>query len=175
MSGYVTGMKVPPLGRRDLRAFARAIHGHLRYNGEGPFPIMIMLEHVLPALYQDFEYEICSKDQLGIDHGMTYPDKHRILLREDVYEGACDGRGRDRYTVAHEISHLLLHEGLGVRLMREDVPHKAFEDSEWQANALAGEILMPYESIVNLDANAIASRYQVSLAAAKTQLRATHR
>ena len=106
---------------------------------------------------------------------MTYPDKHRILLREDVYEGACDGRGRDRYTVAHEISHLLLHEGLGVRLMREDVPHKAFEDSEWQANALAGEILMPYESIVNLDANAIASRYQVSLAAAKTQLRATHR
>ena len=46
---------------------------------------MKMLEHVLPALYQDFEYEICSKDQLGIDHGMTYPDKHRILLREDVY------------------------------------------------------------------------------------------
>ena len=168
-------MKVPPLGRRNLRAIASGIHRQLHYDGSGPFPVMEMLELVLPAVYPDFVYEVCPKDELGNDHGMTFPDKHLILLREDVYDGACDGRGRDRYTVAHEISHQILHEGLGVRLMREDVPHKAFEDSEWQANALAGEMLMPYDKIIDLDEEAVSERYCVSLSAAKTQLNAARR
>lgn len=175
MPGYVTGMKVPPLGRKDLRAVAGVIHKHLHYDGDGPFPVMEMLELILPTMYPDFIYDIRPKEELGNDHGMTFPDKHLILLREDVYDGACAGRGRDRYTVAHEISHQILHEGLGVRLMRENVPHKTFEDSEWQANALAGEMLMPYGKIAGLDAEAISKRYCVSLSAAKTQLNASRR
>jgi Zn-dependent peptidase ImmA (M78 family) len=40
------------------------------------------------------------------------PQDSLIILREDVYEGAHAGNGRDRMTVAHEIGHLLMHKNI---------------------------------------------------------------
>ena len=63
---------------------------------------------------------------------------------------------RAGYFVAHELGHCVLHSGQLVRLaqMPTDqqaafhrasgrIAHKAFEDTEWQANAFAGALLMP--------------------------------
>lgn len=46
---------------------------------------------------------------MGAKHGETIPSENRIRIREDVYERACNGYGRDRLTMAHELGHLLLH------------------------------------------------------------------
>lgn len=79
--------------------------------------------------------------------------------------------GRDRYTMCHEFAHLLIHEGIDVALARGEDPLKPYEDSEWQANALAGELLMPYAEIRGMSPDEVSSTYLVSAAAAKTQLR----
>lgn len=171
MARYVTGMKVPPYSRRNLRAIAANVHKALRYDGTSPFPVVKVVELVLPKIIPDFEFQVVSKAVLDEEHGRTYPDKHLMYIREDVYEGACKGRGRDRFTIGHELSHQLLHEGIDVSLARSDSQHETYEDSEWQANALAGELLMPFDNIHELTADQIADIYQVSLAAAKTQLK----
>lgn len=172
MAGYVEGMKVPPCSRRDLRAIAEGMHQALRYDGTSPFPILKVVELVLPKLITDFEFRVESKYEMGDDHGRTYPDKHLICIREDVYERACKGYGRDRFTIGHELSHQLLHEGIDVALARTNLPHAAYEDSEWQANALSGELLMPYKKIRGLTVSQIVNTYQVSPSAAETQLKA---
>lgn len=124
MSGYVTGMKVPPRSRAEIRRLANVMHKHLHYDESRPFPVVEVLEFVLPKLYRDYNYEILPIEEMGDDHGKTFPDKRLIYIREDVYDGACDNKGRDRFTICHEISHLLLHSNLDVTLLRETSPHK---------------------------------------------------
>lgn len=171
MAGYVMGMKMPPCSRRNLRAIAANVHKALRYDGTSPFPVVEVVELVLPKLVPGFEFQVISKTEMGDDHGRTYPDKRLMYIREDVYEGACRGNGRDRFTIGHELSHQLLHEGIDVTLARSDLRHETYEDSEWQADALSGELLMPFDKIRKLTANQIVDAYQVSPSAARTQLR----
>ncbi|OUO95540.1 Zn peptidase [Gordonibacter sp. An232A] len=172
MSSYVKGMKVPPCSRQDLRNLAAKMHGLLRYDGKSPFPVVDVVELVLPEIIPGFDFQILPEKEMGADHGRTYPDRHLMLIRQDVYDRACMGHGRDRFTIGHELSHQLLHEGVDVALARSDNQHKTFEDSEWQADALAGELLMPHSRIRNLSVGKIVDIYQVSPSAARTQLRA---
>ena len=74
--------------------------------------------------------------------GLTLPTGE-ILLRESVYNGACYGNGRDRFTVAHELAHGVLHkEQIG---FARPVDHntKIYCNAEWQANEFAGRLLLP--------------------------------
>jgi len=69
-------------------------------------------------------------------------------LTEQVYEKACRNDPRSLFTVFHELGHALL--GHRRTLNREPVGGaeiKTFEDSEWQANQFAAEILMPVDEI----------------------------
>ena len=173
MARYQCGIEVPPLSRAQLRREALALWGVLGLDRRKEFPVMQMLEHGLYGLYADYEFSVETMQEMGDDHGRSFPDSHRILIREDVYAGACERRGRDRFTVMHEISHLLLHEGVPVALKRSSADIPAYKNSEWQADALAGEILMPNPEIRGMTAREIASVYGVSMNAAATQLRAS--
>ena len=172
MSSYIRGMKVPPCSRNDLRNLAAKMHELLRYDGKSPFPIVDVVEFVLPRIVPGFELHVLPAEEMGEEHGRTYPDKHLMFIREDVYDGACKGNGRDRFTMGHELSHQLLHEGIDVTLARSNCQHKTFEDSEWQADALAGELLMPHKDIQGLSVGQVVDIFQVSPSAARTQLNA---
>ena len=173
MARYHGGIEVPPLSRAQLRMEALALWRVLGLDRRKEFPVMQMLEHGLYGLYPDYEFSVETMGAMGDDHGRSYPDSHRILIREDVYSGACERRGRDRFTVMHEISHLLLHEGVPVALKRSSADIPAYRNSEWQADALAGEILMPNPEIRGMTVQEIASVYGVSANAAMTQLKAS--
>ena len=103
----------------------------------------------------------------------TYPHRHIIRLREDVYEQAIAGDGFARMTLAHEVGHLLEHSDAPLAMARrpasDAVP--AYRGSEWQANAFAGALLMPACRIVDMGEPSIASKYQVSITAATLQKR----
>lgn len=71
---------------------------------------------------------------MGAKHGETIPSENRIRIREDVYERACNGYGRDRLTMAHELGHLLLHRVETITLAREDGDISPYKDPEWQTN-----------------------------------------
>lgn len=67
-----------------------------------------------------------------------------ITISVSTYEGACNGCGRSRFTIAHELGHCLLHIGqIGfAREANQDI--KVFENSEWQANEFAAQALFPF-------------------------------
>lgn len=78
-----------------------------------------------------------------------------MVIREDVYEAWNDPNdpmhGRARFTLAHELGHLVLHEGPALHRQTAMIKHKVFEDSEWQADYFA-EFLMPTVGCWNLAA-----------------------
>lgn len=113
----------------------------------------------------------CTKTWNGSKHGETIPSENRIRIREDVYERACNGYGRDRLTMAHELGHLLLHRVETITLAREDGDIPPYKDPEWQANAFSGELLVPYEYIKDMSIIDIASHYEITEKAASIQRR----
>jgi len=77
-----------------------------------------------------------------------------IVASEQVYEWLEEGHPRAAYFVGHELGHCVLHTDQLIRLAKMPTnqqaafhrglqAHKAFEDTEWQANAFSSALLMP--------------------------------
>jgi Zn-dependent peptidase ImmA (M78 family) len=159
----------------DLRNAAYNIRKRVGLENQLYFPVVEFMEIVLPELIPDFEYEILNMDEMGVKHGETFPDSKKIVLREDVYNGAVDGKGRDRFTIGHEIKHCLFDDSERVKLYRVEpnIKIKPFYDPEWQANAFSGELLMPYHLMGGLSIEEIIEKCGVTADAAITQLKAS--
>lgn len=161
-----------PLSRHQIRStsiFVRKLDGT---ENELYFDIVRFIETKLPKLIPSFSLIIEEKSVLGECHGLTYPDRNEIHIREDVYERALEGSGRDRLTMAHELFHLLQHEKRNIsyaRMGSEEVI-ESFRDPEWQADAFGGELLMPAHLIHNMMIEEIVDKCKVSNKAAKYQL-----
>jgi len=141
------GTQAKPISRKDLRAFAGQVRAALGC-AETPYvDAETLLDLLLPRGLPAFGYGIKSCDEMGDAHGLSTPDECFIWLRDDVYEGACAGNGRDRFTVIHEVGHLLLHTSDRIMLRRGLGKPKTYCDPEWQANCFAGEFLMPPELV----------------------------
>lgn len=160
--------KVKPLSRKNIREIVDLVKKYLNISATDCVDVLRLLEYVLPARLKNFDYEICDKEEMGDEHGRTFPDESLIKIREDVYEGAVNGVGRDRMTIMHEIGHLFLHEQSVVSFARNG-SLKPFEDPEWQADCFAGEFLMPASMIKDMAIDEIKSKYKVSSTAAETQ------
>ena len=162
-----------PIQRIKLRSLAKIIRKILQVEDRLYIPVISVLENVMPLLFLDFSYEYVSKDEFPDNkHAETDIANHVIRIREDIYEGAIAGNGRDRMTIMHEISHYILLVICGVKFERNFDNSKviAYQDPEWQAKALAGEIMCPYDIIKHLSADEIARKCGVSLSAAKYNL-----
>lgn len=137
---------------------------------DGPFPIIQILEWALPELIPGFEFLQGTKAEMGANHGLTVPSQKQIWLREDVYDRAVEGHGRDRFTAAHELGHLLLHGSVNLAFHRSSQGLPRYMCSEWQADSFAGTLLMPLEGVKKCSSTAeIAQIFGVSGKAAETQ------
>ena len=169
--------KASPRSRNDIRRFVRYIKQLTHLENELEFPIMIFFENILPTLISEFSMEIVPVSEMGNKHGETYPSKNLIRIREDVYERACAGSGRDKLTIAHEIGHLLMHDEDCVALCRlaPNEKLKAYEDPEWQANAFGGELLASSYLIKDMTIAEVQRKCGVSEDAARVQLNSLNR
>ena len=113
-----------------------------------------------------------------------------ILASAETYAGLEEGRPRAGFFVTHELGHCLLHTDQLVRLAQlpaaeqaafhrggEQTVHESFRDTEWQANAFAGALLMPARGLLALEAEhknlgpaEVAERFHVSAQAAGIRL-----
>lgn len=172
MSGIVR--KVPAMSRDTIRQVAqkiRKINAELTGENSVCFPIVEFLDLTLAKHLKGFVLEICFQDEMGDAHGLTFPDDNLIQIREDVYEGACCNKGRDRLTLAHELGHLVLHPKLGFARMEYGKSIPAYLSSEWQANAFAGELLISAEHISKCKSvSEVAEMFKVYEEAARVQL-----
>jgi Zn-dependent peptidase ImmA (M78 family) len=78
--------------------------------------------------------------------GMVYRDKDRTVIGVN----SLHHMNRQRFTIAHEIGHMLLHEGTEVHVdktfrvnLRDDLSSQAVDREEMEANGFAAELLMP--------------------------------
>lgn len=80
---------------------------------------------------------------------------------------------RDRFTIAHEIGHFILHKPGMIELARtqtvQDIP--IYKKPEWQANTFAGELLAPPQVIRGLSLEEVSSSCGVSLQVSEIQLK----
>lgn len=173
----LAGIRVEPLSLKQIRMIGKRLRevlfqlGFIRSVDEKYIDIVKLYEYFLQGI--GIEFEIASIEEMGSKHGETLIGKNKIRIREDVYDRACDGYGRDRLTMAHELGHLLLHKLDTISFARdlEDREMPAYRDPEWQANAFAGEFLAPYELIKEEDIKTIAREHGVTEKAAKVQKR----
>lgn len=164
--------RVPPQNRESIRSIVRSLRGTFSITGL-KFPVMEVIEFALPQLIPDFELHIGGMKEMGDTHGLTYPQEHLLILREDIYEGALNGVGRDRMTAAHELGHLLMHKNIAFARSAPGLKIRPFESSEWQAKCFSGELLVPAihsEVLKGMSAEKVAEICGVSLDAARYQL-----
>lgn len=165
--------KSSPLSRQQIRNFTNLLRTRLKIDPAKPVDILWVLESLMPIITRDDDFHTEILDEMGDVHALTAVNRHTIYIREDIYERAVQGYGRDRFTIAHEMGHYLMHDGMTIGLARkgrnESVPR--YCDPEWQADCFAGEFLMPAEQIRHMSVEEIASTYGVSTQAAACQLR----
>ena len=173
MSGIV--YRVPSLRISDIRDKANQLREMLGLSGEPQFPIMDVLELILDNKLDVLRLEIWEDKHLQGAEGLTFKDDEgvdRIVLPESVYSKALDGDGRSRFTAAHELGHWVLHSRCVLTRVSEKDLRGAFENSEWQANCFAAEILMPTDFVYADDGTFdLVERFAVSNAAAENRLR----
>lgn len=165
----------PPLSRDQLRKYANTIRRSLELSDTLKFPVERFLEtfHLL-INDESFYFETVADREWNQPPGRhAYYDLEGncINIKESVYNGACDGNGRDRMTVVHECAHVLLLRHSHLTLARsfdENIPTCC--DPEWQAKCLAGELMVPKELVQGMSANDVALQCGVSHKAASYQL-----
>lgn len=167
MSNYMVEAK----SRANLRSLARVLREHLHLDDVLYFPIVELLD-VMTELFDDFNYEVVEDKVLSKKvHADTDIRTGHIRIKESVYEGACNGEGRDRMTIAHEIGHYFTLCFCGFRLERNFSGGKipAFCDPEWQAKCFAGELMVPAHRVKGMNEYEIADQCGVSYDAACVQ------
>lgn len=178
MVDYSCLFEVPAMSRVDLRQIAKKLRDILQI--ETPcFPIEGLLEcmHLLVGV----DYDIIDDMTWGVSYGNNVHaqydlDQKCICVKESVYLRACDGCGRDRFTIAHEIAHAILIRDNRIKFCRsEKDPIPLYKNPEWQADCLAGELLVPYDLCRNMSVETIAKKCMVSFSAAKTQKKAMNK
>ena len=169
MSEYI----VEPKSRADLRLLAYQFRKKLGLLNEIYFPIVELLD-IMCELFHGFSYEIVPDSVFPSEvHGDTDIIRKHIRIKESGYEGAANGNGRDRMTIAHEIGHYLTLCICGFSFQRNfkgiEVP--AYCSPEWQAKCFAGELMVAKHLTVGMDEFEIEEKCDVSAAAAEYQYR----
>ena len=169
MSDYIVEGK----SRKDLRNIANILRSHLGLKDTLWMPIVELLD-IFSELFDDFSYEIVSDNELPANtHADTDIRTGHIRIKESVYERACNGEGRDRMTIAHEIGHYFTLCFCGFKLQRnfDMATVKPFNDPEWQAKCFAGEFMISNRLTQNMKPKEIVEACGVSFDAADYQFK----
>jgi Zn-dependent peptidase ImmA (M78 family) len=129
--------------RDEARNEARRVIGDFGIS-RPPVPV----EHVAEALGA----KIARHRFDGPESGFALRDASRWIIGVNVQTS----RRRQRFTIAHELGHLLLHEGRPLTVdqavlrvdLRNEISSMATELEEIQANTFAATLLMPEEIVL---------------------------
>lgn len=167
-------MKIPvrPTSRQTIWHQVRRIRRVLGVENDLYFDVVHFIENVMPEIFPEFVFEISTQKEMGALHGETIPIEHKIRIREDVYIGACNGNGRDRFTLAHEIGHFFMHDERSIVFckLKPNGEISKHYDAEWQADVFGGELLAPSYLIDGKEAEEVRKLCTVSLPCAQSQL-----
>lgn len=165
--------KAPAMSWGQVDAAADSVRQSFRLTDVPYFPVVDIVEKLLANRFEEISFEICTHKEMDGAEGLTCPRGKFIRIRGDVYDEACTGGVRARFTFAHELGHLLLHTDAEKPLARALSAErlKPFRSAEKQANRFASTLLMPAGHISPLDSpEALMERFGVSRTAAGYRL-----
>lgn len=155
----IRGTLVAPRSTDEIALITNDLRRYCEKENDDWFPIVPVVE-----LLAGDGFQVMANEDMAGHEGLTLPDRGVIQIREDVYLAACNGDGRARDTMAHELGHLILHRGMSLArpMPRQAVP-RMIEDSEWQADEFAGLLLAPSHIIKDRTAAEISKRCGLSM------------
>lgn len=161
---YNKGVCVKPRSKKEIRKLARLVRQHFQDDIHKPFDVLSCLEIGLPkATGYEFHFEPKEMGYMKDIEASASPDDMVMYIRQDVFDALYNNDSRARFTVAHEFGHLFMHKGVTTSLNRGNPSaHKPFEDSEWQANQFAAELLAPLDGCIGLSIDEIMTKYNIS-------------
>lgn len=162
-------MKAHPRSKISIRLVALQIREILQIGINEKIDVIRLLEFVLCPIF-DITLIVVEKKDMIDKYAEYNPIEKTIKIREDVYDRAANGIGRDRFTISHEIGHIFLHSN-NIAMARSNENFPIYYDPEWQANIFASEFLCPIEGISkNSCIDIISNKYGVSKEVARIQL-----
>lgn len=152
-----------PISRKKLRVIAKLIRS--KYNIKTiEFPVIKILDQLTKDNPHDLFYVI--EDDKEFDKNVmcyitqTLNEGYCIHIRNSVYIGAINNVGSCLGFICHELAHFILMHLFGFKAIincetnpKRNIPY--CKSVEWQAKALCGELMIPYEKCKNLDINEI--------------------
>lgn len=170
-SDGLRGVRVAPLSTNDIVKIAQEVRKYFGLDNIVRVCPVRMIEALQYSGVLEFEVIEDHKFPRGKE-AETCPDERYMRIRQSVYDGACGGDPRSRFTLAHELGHFILHREMKSFARMADKSHKRFEDSEWQADTFAGELLIDNRLINSeMTVDEIMNKFGVSRSAAETKLR----
>lgn len=161
---------VSPKSKKDIINLAQAMRANVKSENLS-FDVCRFMEEDIRKMDPSFNYEYVETSKLPQNTYAYYnPSTNTIAIDENVYLEACEGNGRHRFTIAHEIGHYFTSDAIAcVKGNFEDIP--IYYNPEWQANVFASELLMPSDLIGNMEVEEIVEKFQVSKQAAVIALK----
>lgn len=161
--------KTYPIKRQSLREIASILRKIFGCKNKYKFNVVDSFERI-HSLFPNIYTEVVEDEELERNiPARCLPDfannEYLIQVKNSVYEGACDEIGGYRAHILHEICHAILCILGFVPIMDRQYKNneiKCYESMEWQAKALCGEILMPYEETQDLSITEIMRLCNVS-------------
>lgn len=161
---------VPAHSRAEIERYALHIKQCFGLHNNLYIPVIDIVEKAIPRIDETFSFCILENDDNKLaynEYAKYYPDRNELLIKESVYIAACEGDGRHRFTVSHELGHYFMHKN-AVSLARhsDSIEVPRFMDPEWQANVFAGALLINSNRIKDMPPEKIAQKCGVSYQAA---------
>lgn len=170
--------KTKPISRLDLRKIAywfRSLfktRNKYRFDAIGAFE---KIHSIFPQVTVEVVEDVDLPENVPARCTPDFKGNYHIEVKDSVYVGACDGIGGYRNHIVHELSHsvlcLLGFTPILERSFKDNEISNRSESMEWQAKALCGEIMIPYEETKGLSKKKIMFYCQVSEASAEMRLK----
>lgn len=160
--------KTKSTSREELRSIALYVRKLFKNEKDLRFNVMTAFEK-MPIFFPTVICTVVNDNEIeGNIPARCIPDfegHYTIEVKLSTYEGAAAGIGGYRAHILHEICHTFLCMlGFTPILDRafKNNELRPFESMEWQAKALCGEIMMPYNETNGLSVKQIQHLCQVS-------------
>ena len=164
-----------PQSRNNIAANALQLRKIVGLEDIVNFDIVRFIENILPDLHPNFQFEVVEPYRLQGKYAESIPSYYDgtaiIKVREDVYKDAASGGTRARFTLAHELGHIIYHTPRHMTLCRLETSLPAYMEPEWQANVFAAEFLVMRHLAKGMSPFEIADKFNVSYAVAEIQAR----
>jgi hypothetical protein len=167
----MTDIYVQGMSRQNIEEIALAWREALSVESSWAPELSAILERKLPTLWPDFSLIVRPDTEMVGVEGYTTFSPPMIVLPDTGYQDLVRQRHRARWTAAHELGHLFLHEATTKHRDTDPVVNKtidrAYNSAEWQANRFASEFLMPEHVVSQFEsAEELSRNCGVSLQAA---------